>query len=123
MTGAQRDLLLALDFRAEGVAKVASLVRTALGGQAKQASTLIAGDMEIFLASDVIYSQRVVPLIQQTLAANGIQGQSTAPSHFLPNLGWLEPTTVFARLTGQPAGSSARAAGSLAAITAACSRG
>jgi hypothetical protein len=107
MSGAQRDLLLALDFRAEGVAKVASLVRTALGGQAKQASTSIAGDMEIFLASDVIYSQRVAPLIQQTLAANGIHGQSTAPSRFLPNLGWLEPTTVFARLTGQPASTAA----------------
>lgn len=107
MTGAQRDLLLALDFRAEGVAKVASLVRTALGGQAKQASTQIAGEMEIFLASDVIYSQRVAPLIQQTLASNGIQGQSTSPSRFLPNIGWLEPTTVYARLTGQPAGSSA----------------
>ena len=106
MSGAQRDLLLALDFRAEGVAKVASLVRTALGGQAKQASTTIAGDMEIFLASDVIYSQRVVPLIQQTLTANGIQGQSTTPSRFLPNLGWLEATTVLARLTGQAASSS-----------------
>jgi hypothetical protein len=106
MTGAQRDLLLALDLRAEGVAKVASLVRTALGGQAKQASTPIAGDMEIFLASDVIYSQRVVPLIQQTLSENGIQGQSTTPSRFLPNLGWLEATTVFANLTGQPASSS-----------------
>ena len=75
-------------------------------GKAKQASTLIAGDMEIFLASDVIYSQRVAPLIQQTLAGNGIQGQSTAASRFLPNIGWLEPTTVYARLTGQPAGSS-----------------
>jgi hypothetical protein len=107
MTGAQSDLLLALDFRAEGVAKVAGLVRTALGGKAKQASTLIAGDIEIFLASDVIYSQRVAPLIQETLASGGIQGQSTAASHFLPNLGWLEPTTVYARLTGQPAGSSA----------------
>jgi hypothetical protein len=106
MSGAQRDLLLALDFRAEGVAKVASLVRTALGGQAKQASTLIAGDMEIFLTSDVIYSQRVVPLIQQTLSENGIHGQSTAPSRFLPNLGWLEATTVYARLTGQPASSA-----------------
>ena len=53
MAGAQRDLLLVLDFRAEGLTKVASLVPTALGGQAKQASTLIAGDMEIFLASDV----------------------------------------------------------------------
>lgn len=106
MSSAQRNLLSALDFRTEGVAKVASLVRTALGGQAKQASTLIAGDMEIFLASDVIYSQRVAPLIQQTLAGNGIQGQGTAPSRFLPNLGWLEPTTVYARLTGQPASSS-----------------
>jgi len=106
MSGAQRDLLLALDFRAEGVAKVASLVRTALGGQAKQASTLIAGDMEIFLASDVIYSQRVAPLIQQTLSENGIHAQSTTPSRFLPNLGWLEPTIVYARLTGQPAGSA-----------------
>jgi hypothetical protein len=106
MSGAQRDLLLVLDFRAEGVAKVASLVRTALGGQAKQASTLIAGDMEIFLASDVIYSQRVAPLIQQTLSENGIHGQSTTPSRFLENLGWLEGTTVYARLTGQPASSS-----------------
>jgi hypothetical protein len=103
MAGAQRDLLLALDLRAEGVAKVASLVRTALGGQAKQASTTIAGDMEIFLASDVIYSQRVVPLIQETLTANGIHGQRTIPSGFLPNLGWLEPTMVLARITGQGA--------------------
>ena len=62
--------------------------------------------MEIFLASDVVYSQRVVPLIQQTLAANGIHGLSTAPSRFLPNLGWLEPTTVLSRLTGQAPGSS-----------------
>jgi len=106
MADAQRDLLLALDLRAEGVAKVASLVRTALGGQAKQASTPLAGDMEIFLASDVIYSQRVAPLIQQTLVANGIQGQSTASSRFLPNLGWLEGTVVLARITGQASSSS-----------------
>jgi hypothetical protein len=106
MSGAQRNLLLALNLRAEGVAKVASLVRTALGGQAKQASTPIAGDMEIFLASDVLYSQRIVPLIQETLTGSGVQGQSTSPSSFLPNLGWLEPATVLARLTGQPVSSS-----------------
>jgi hypothetical protein len=106
MSGAQRNLLLALNLRAEGVAKVASLVRTALGGQAKQASTPIAGDMEIFLASDVLYSQRIVPLIQETLTGSGIQGQSTSPSSFLPNLGWLEPATVLARITGQSSSSS-----------------
>jgi hypothetical protein len=101
MTAAQRNLLLALDMREEGLAKVASLVRTALGGQNNQATTTIAGDMEIFLASDVVYSQRVVPLISQTLAAGGVSGQSTAASHFLPNLGWLEPKTVASRITGQ----------------------
>ncbi len=106
MDAAQRNLLLALDLRAEGVEKVATQLRTALGGQAKQASTLIAGDMEMFLASDVIYSQRVAPLIEQTLKSSGIDGQSVASSHFLPNIGWLEPTTVLARITGQPASSA-----------------
>jgi hypothetical protein len=106
MEGAQRNLLLALDLRAEGLAKIAELVRTALGGQGKQASTYIAGAMEMFLASDVIWSQRVAPLIQQTLVAGGIHGASTAGTQFLPNLGWLEPSTVSARLSGQPVGSS-----------------
>jgi hypothetical protein len=107
MVTAQQNLLLALDLRVEGMTKVAALVPTALGGQAKPASTKIAGDMEIFLASDVIYSQRVAPLIQQTLAANGITGLPTAPSHFLPNLGWLEAASALSRLTGQAPSSSA----------------
>jgi hypothetical protein len=101
MTSAQRNLLLALNMRVEGLTKIASLVREALGGQAKQATTTIAGDMEIFLASDVIYSQRVAPLIQQALSENGVSGQSTQPSRFLPNLTWLTPATVQSNLTGQ----------------------
>jgi hypothetical protein len=113
MAGAQRDLTLTYDLRAEGVTKVAALVPTALGGQGKQASSLIAGDMEIFLASDVVYSQRAAPLVQQTLSSNGIHGLSTAASRFLPNLGWLDPATVYTRITGQ----SAAAAQSGAAVT------
>jgi hypothetical protein len=100
MSGAQNDLLLVFDLRHEGVEKVAEKVRTALGSQSKQASTEVAGDMENFLASDVIYSQRVAPLIQQTLTGDGIHEQTTATSNFLPNIGWLEPATVMARLTG-----------------------
>jgi hypothetical protein len=101
MAEAQRDLLLALDLRVEGITKVAALVPTALGGQNKQANTQIAGDMEIFLASDVVYSQRVAPLVQQALGGNGIHELTTPPSRFLPNIGWLEPNTVLARLSGQ----------------------
>jgi hypothetical protein len=102
MDSAQRNLLLALDLRAEGVEKVAAQLRTALGGQAKQASTLIAGDMENFLASDVIYSQRVAPLIEQTLKSAGVEGQTVASSHFLPNIGWLEASATQSRITGKP---------------------
>ncbi len=107
MTGAQRNLLLAFNLRAEGMSKLAALLPKALGGQAKAASTLIAGDMEIFLASDVIYSQRVAPLIQEVLASNSITGLTTTATRFLPNIGWLEASTVQMRITGQAASTSA----------------
>jgi hypothetical protein len=109
MTSAQRYLLLALDLRAEGVRKITALAHTALGGQNKQAFTQIAGDMENFLASDVVYSQRVAPLIQQELSGAGISEQTAAYSNFLPNLGWLNATTVQARMTGGTSASSSTA--------------
>jgi hypothetical protein len=105
MTSAQRDLLLSCDFRVEGIAKVAALLPSALGGQGKQEAPKVAGDMEVFLASDVIYSQRVAPLIQQALSSNGIH-QATTPARFLPNTGWLDANTVAQRLTGQAAAGS-----------------
>jgi hypothetical protein len=105
MKAAQQNLLLALDLRTEGLTKVAALISEALGGHAQAASTKIAGAMEIFLASDVIYSQRVVPLIEQTLAAGGVSGQTTSSSRLLPNLDWLTPSTVQSNITGQAASS------------------
>ncbi len=110
MEGAQRALLLAFDLRAECMGKIASLLPAALGGQDKTAVTKIAGDMEMFLASDVIYAVRVAPLIQQTLSSNGIQGLGTSPTRFLPNLGWLESSTVSARITGKSSSSSSSTA-------------
>ncbi len=101
LDAAQRYFTLTLNLREEALAKIAPLVREALGGKGKQASSLIAGAMEIFLTSDVIYSQRVAPLIQQELAAGGVHGLNTASTQFLPNLGWLEPGTVEERLTGK----------------------
>jgi hypothetical protein len=106
MAGAQHNLLLTQNLRAEALTKIAGLVPTALGAQGKPAMTLIAGDMEILLASDVIYSQRVAPLISEALSAGGVHGVSTASSRSLPNLGWLEPTTVESRISGKSASSS-----------------
>jgi hypothetical protein len=106
MAGAQQNLVLALQFRAEGLAKIADQIRSALGGTNSQdAINVIAGEMRLFLASDVIYGQRVVPLISQVLADQHIGGQTIASSQFLPDSGWLSPQVVSTRLTGHGASS------------------
>ena len=54
-----------LSLRRDGVAKVADEIQTALGGTAGAGTAVdaIAGQMQAFNASDVVYSQRVAPLI------------------------------------------------------------
>jgi hypothetical protein len=109
MVAAQRALLLALDLRVEAMSKLAGQIPSALGGQAQQAAPKLAGDMESLLASDVLFSQRVVPLAQEALASNGIHELSTT-SRFVPNVGWLDPSTVASRVTGQSPGSTSSVA-------------
>ena len=108
---AQRNLLLAFNLRDGGLdedRKNHSAHRPRRPRQNRPASTSPAR-WSLFLTSDVIWSQRIAPLIQQTLADGGVRGQSTSGTQFLPNLGWLEPATVLARLTGQTSGLLPRA--------------
>jgi len=108
MAGAQRHLTTVLDFRAEALAVIADQIRAALGSAraAEDATNQIAGQMQKLLASDVVYSQRVAPLIKQELDDNDITGQTIASSKFLPNLGWLDPGTVASRIGGQGGGAT-----------------
>jgi hypothetical protein len=106
MTDAQRDLVLSLDFRTEATGKIADQIRSALGSsEAGPARAQIAGEMQAYLASDVIVSQRVVPLLDQVLRDNGSRPQTTF-SPFLPDLGWLNPSVLGARLDGQAGGTA-----------------
>lgn len=109
MADAQRDFLLTLQFRAEALGAIASKIRTALGSEdaAEQATNEIAGQMQKLLASDVVYQQRVAPFILEGLEANDVTGQNVAASQFLPNLGWLEPSTVASRIGGSGGGGAA----------------
>jgi hypothetical protein len=108
MVDPQRDLVMLLDFRKEALGAIADKIRTALGSAdaADTATNQIAGQMQKLLASDVVYSQRVAPLIKEELDANGVTGQTIAASKFLPNLGWLNPVTVAARIGGSAGGAS-----------------
>jgi hypothetical protein len=96
----KRDFELVLNLRAAGVRKIADLVPTALsdGSGAQDAISRIAGQMQAFLASDVVFSQRVGPLLAEGLAAGGVKGQTIPSSKFLPSIGWLDPGQVADRL-------------------------
>lgn len=101
---AQRNVLLTLELRRDGVARIAQLLQPALGGtNGGTAVRRIAGEMRSFDASDVIWSQRVIPLIQNALHSGGVavggsDGEQIARSAFLSNAAWLDPTYVASAL-------------------------
>jgi hypothetical protein len=97
---AQRYVLQTLELRRNGVQNIARLLQPAVGGtDGGQAIQRIAGEMRNFDASDVLWSQFAYPLVRSALkdggiAVGGASGESVARSHFLANLGWLDPTYV-----------------------------
>lgn len=122
MASAQTNLELVLSLRRDGVARVADEIQTALGGTAGAGTAVdaIAGQMQAFNASDVIYSQRVAPLILKGLKDDGIAasydgtaGEQVLPyANFLPQAGgisWMSPDYVAGQLgaatsNGRPTG-------------------
>jgi hypothetical protein len=104
MKDAQLHLLEALTFRAEGVRVVAEQLKNITGSGAQAAADRIAGAMSEFLASDVVYAQRVVPFVAQGLASHDIKDQQISGSRFLPDIQWLDPAFVRKQLTGKGAG-------------------
>jgi hypothetical protein len=108
MDEAQDNLLLVLNLRADAIRRVAEKIPAAQGrGQpARQAVEQIAGQNQAFLASDVIYSQRVAPLIKEALDDAGIRGQTIATSRSLPTLAWLSPDYAAERLGSGGAGAT-----------------
>jgi hypothetical protein len=104
MRGAQEAALIALEWRQNGLRYIGERVRTALGDEgeaANQAIEEIAGQMQVFLASDVSWETRVIPFVKGALDDEEIGGQEIARSQFLPDQAWLSPETVAAELDQQ----------------------
>jgi len=101
MLPAQRELVSALGFRYQALRAIENTIPSALGtGDQTAAITQLAGDMELLLTSDVIYAERVAPLIQQALTTAGITTGTVTPSAFLPDTAWVIPQTVATRILG-----------------------
>jgi hypothetical protein len=104
MRGAHQSLLMALEWRRDGLDYIAQRIRTALGDSGDAADAAIqqiAGQMEVFLASDVAFKTRVRPSIKAALDADEIGGQDIATSVFLPSIEWLQPDVVAQQLGQQ----------------------
>jgi hypothetical protein len=106
MKPAHRNLLLSLGLVQESMGKVAEKLPSALStdaATAEPAVTGIAGEMQAFLAGDVVYTRRAAALIKQVLDDKQIGGQTIQKSQFLQNLGWLQPSTVARRINADAA--------------------
>jgi hypothetical protein len=115
MKPAQSSFLLVLELRRDGLRKIADKIPTAqsTGNQSETAVRQITGQMQQFLASDVIYTVRVVPYLKKALDDNSITGQTIPQSRFLPSIEWLDEATVADRL-GATAPATARRRGPVA---------
>jgi hypothetical protein len=101
MAGAHQSLLIALELRRDGLTKIAEEVKTALGDEGEAADEAIrgiAGQMQAFTASDVLYRSRVEPLIDNALKEAGIGRQTIERSQFMRDIDWQSEQFVAARL-------------------------
>jgi hypothetical protein len=102
VNSAHRYLVQTLEFRRDGIGAIARELPSALAERGRsEASRRIAAQMQNFLASDVIYSQRVVPDLQGELKDEDLLDEVNVPrSQFLPDIEWLSATTVTDRIAG-----------------------
>jgi hypothetical protein len=109
LNGAQRDLVETFQLRRDGVAAIARQLPDAIAAQGdrKQGTEKIAGSMQFFLASDVIYQSRFTVSLSEALKKEDLADQEGIPkSQFLPDTDWLQPDTVADRV-GKLGGSGA----------------
>jgi len=109
---AQRYLLETLEFRRDGLARIADALPQALGDQERRQGTdKVTADMQLFLTSDVVYSQRFVPNLNTVLKDQDLSGEVRVPnSQFLPDIQWLQPSFVAQRVGRIRTGGGGRAA-------------
>ena len=124
MKPAQQNLLTVMNLRSQALTRIAEKLTAAQGRgpQAEAATNEIAGQMQMFLASDVLYSQRAAPLIVQALDEAGISGQTIPESQSLPGYTWLAPDTV-AQAIGGTSGGGTTTGGSTCPAGTSCGHG
>jgi hypothetical protein len=106
---AHSSLVETLELRRDGLGGIAREVATASGqGGGAAADDHIAAQMQFFLASDVIYTQRFLPRLLGTIEKEKLAQDVPVPDalrdptaiRFLPDIAWLQAATVRDKLAG-----------------------
>ena len=96
--GAHSSFVEALEFRRDGMGKIARELPAALGDQGREEATArITVAMRSFLASDVIYDDRFTPRLAKAIDEEKLDLE-VPRSRFLTDLQWLRPTVVTERI-------------------------
>jgi hypothetical protein len=108
-------LIETLEFRRDGLAKIADALPTALGDQDRREGTQeVTAQMQALLTSDVIYFQRFLPGLQEALKDQDLTGEVRTPSNpdlrFVPDIEWLDPAFVSEQVSGVRTGEDSSAA-------------
>ena len=99
MDTAQRALSLSFELRGGALDKISDVMRTALGSEGRErAIAVIAHEMQVLLASDVVYGDRAQPEIEAVLEREDIQ-EKVPDSTFLPSLSWLDSSSIDSALS------------------------
>jgi hypothetical protein len=118
LSSANRYLVDTLQLRADGLGSIARLLPTALGDQgAGTAIKQIAAQDRLFDASDVLFTQRFLPMLFKTIKDQGLATKVPVPETlrqprgFLPSIEWLRPSSVASQLTGSASTTTAATPG------------
>jgi hypothetical protein len=94
LSDAQRYLLETLQFRRDGLSRIATELPKALGDAGRREGTdNVALAMRNFLTSDVLYETRFLPQVNDLIKSKGL-GLRPRTSIFLKDTRWLEPSFV-----------------------------
>jgi len=95
LENAQDELLEILELRRDGLAEIADALRVALGEQDRREGTQnVTEQMQVFLASDVLYTLRFRPALFEVLRAEGLSAPDLPTQGFVPDIEWLQPDFV-----------------------------
>lgn len=111
VSSAQGHLLETLELRRGALARIANRLPIALGDEERREGTEgVAREMQVLLASDIIYSRRFVESLGAALAEEELDDEirRIPRSQFIPDVEWLDPAFVADRVealrTGEAGG-------------------